>query len=122
MSLYFFMIHVFQPNVVSLCIPLYIQALSPQDAQTQANNLTTAFSNQFRILFCPNAPCLLVPSVNGPTFNALISQLQQGNTVMVSLPVNHSFILHQKQPHTNPLSALEAMSLIPGNHSMQYAL
>ncbi len=122
MPLYFFMIHALTPNVVSLRVPLYIQAPNQPSAQRQASNLTTAFSTQFQILFPPSAPILLVPTVNGPTFDALIAELRLQPPVSINLPIHHAFVLHQHLPHTSPLTALEARSLIPGNHSMVYAL
>ncbi|MDR3369512.1 hypothetical protein [Rhodoferax sp.] len=122
MNLYFFMIHAFIPSVVSLRVPLYIQEPTQAGAQQQANALSAAFLHQFQVLFSPPDPSLLVPSVNGPTFDALIGELRLSPPVTLNLPINSGFTLYQHRPHTSPLVALEARSLIPGNHSMVYAL
>lgn len=122
MNRYFYLIHPFLPNIVALQVPVYIAAPDETTARTMAVSLCNVFRTQFDILFEPSDPVLVISSINEQSFDGLMLQLQNNNSVSVNLPFGHSFTLFQMRPYQQPLQTLQARVLVPGQHSPIYSL
>lgn len=122
MKYYFYIIHFFQPNVVSLQLPVYMGAVDAIAATAAASALKSAIASQFQLAFEPSDPVLLVPSVNGPYFDYFFSNLNNGNQVTINLPINFNGNVFQCINKGKPLAAVNALVTIPGNHPNFYSL
>ncbi len=122
MNYYFYIIHCFQPNTVSLQIPVFIEAPNIMDATSISIVLKTDIEKQFTLLFEPSFPVLYVPSINGPYINYFFSNLTGGNQVDINLPTNFTGNLFQFNTSGNRLQTIKALSTINGNHSNVYSL
>lgn len=116
------MIHMFQQNIVSLQLPIYIEAVDLEDAISKASVIKGLISHQFELLFEPSDPVLLSQAINnGPSFGTFFSALGNGNKVTLNLPANFNITLYQ--PHLNKVvSSIEARVLIGGANPTIYSL
>ena len=121
MNFYFYILHLLQPNVVSLQVPIYIEASDIKDAQTKADTIKNLVKTQFDLLFEPSAPILYNQSINGPSFGSFFTKLGNGQKVILNLPINFSINFYQFN-HANALTALDALILVPGSHAPVYSL
>ena len=119
---YFYLIYPFLKSTISLELPLYIEAPDLASAKKDAQLLRGLIETQFDFLIEPSDPVLVVPKVNEPSFDAFMNRLINGDVVTLSLPVGHSFNFHQLKPHGQALQEIQARVLVPGNHSLRYAL
>ena len=122
MNYYFYLIHVLNPNVVSLQVPIYIEASDVNDASQKADVVKNLFQNQFQLLFEPSQPVLFVQSINAASFGSFFSKLGNGNKVKINLPVGFNINLFQYNLNLPALTTLDALVLVVGNHPTVYSL
>lgn len=124
MQLYFYLVHLYQPNQFALRLALYLQAPSVEDAKLDAAALRILLQKHFQLLFDPSDPALLVESVNAKSFEALVAESVRLPNVKLMLPIPLPLRLYQinKPPTTLPLESLEAAVLAPGSQLPRYYL
>lgn len=123
MSYYFYLIHAFVPGVVSLQIPIYINANDYSDACNKCSDILNSFKSKFEILFEPSNPVLVNANINKARFDGLMNQLNPPNTIVqINLPFNFHVQCFQKGVLTNPLKTLIGRVIVPGQHGLTYSL
>lgn len=122
MNLYFYVIHIFLPNTASFQVPFYIEASDAKAAKSISNGLKSDFDKQFEVLFPPSDPVLVSASINESRFDALISQINQQNSVIIHLPQGFSSNIYQHNKTGSPLTSLMARIMVPGHQSQYYSL
>ena len=122
MKLYFYVIHVFLPNTASFQVPFYIEAADSNTAKSISDGLKTDFEKQFEVLFPPSDPVPVFANVNESRFVALISQINQQNSVTIHLPQGFSSNVYQHNKTGGPLKSLMARIMVPGHQSQYYSL
>jgi hypothetical protein len=119
---YFYLVHLFNPNLGCLGVPIYIETNSSNDAKLQADDFIKLCKVPgFETLFPPSDP-ILVMDINRQRVDALTVQLLASGSIIVNLPSPNKFTFHQLQPFNLPLQSLQAGIIVPGNFAAYYSL